>query len=328
MVKCRYLLQAPSGYRIELHLENFDIESSVNCKKDVVEVCSVEREGEPRVERLCGKKKSGFVLVSKWSHLIVTFLSDATVTSKGFRMSYNIFFAGIQDDSERILQQDLIAPHLEPKCSQDLQPKTATPSASLSLHQSKGILGNEKANFCEDAHSNCGKWASDFDLLHDTSLPCKDSQVMTLCPFSCGLCPTTNMLCPCLDKQPELLTTFDFHLCKYQNDSEICSKVKHHAHCLRSHAGCNFRRKELLMMEHVFPDCAADVTGSAPCPSGRWGPGCRRHARCYYDGDVRAYRGGVAETAGGVACQRWDAHWPHVLHGEAMPTVGAKANMR
>ena len=106
-----------------------------------------------------------------------------------------------------------------------------------------------------------------------------------------------------------------------------CKALSPHTACLQNYDGCKYRANELYGLEAVVLAsrvCQVDLLIKT-CPEGKWGPDCSLDDRCYYHGDVRAYRGGVGVTEGGLACQRWDMNWPHALYGAPMPLEGARA---
>uniref|UniRef100_A0A8C5F488 Adhesion G protein-coupled receptor G6 n=1 Tax=Gadus morhua TaxID=8049 RepID=A0A8C5F488_GADMO len=81
---CKWTMQAPTGFIIQLSFLDFDLEEALGCIYDRVLVNT----GSAEV-RLCGLTAHGLTLNSTGSLMELSFNSDFSVQKKGFRVSYH-----------------------------------------------------------------------------------------------------------------------------------------------------------------------------------------------------------------------------------------------
>ncbi|CAL8315385.1 unnamed protein product [Lota lota] len=81
---CKWSMQAPTGFIVQLSFLDFDLEEAVSCSYDRVLVNT----GSAEV-RLCGLTAHGLTLNSTGSLMELSFISDFSVQKKGFRVSYH-----------------------------------------------------------------------------------------------------------------------------------------------------------------------------------------------------------------------------------------------
>ena len=93
--KCNWKIIASTGNRVKLIIEDMDIESATNCKYDFIEIQNgvLYGSGVPP-GKLCGSLTSNSTFISYRETLIVRFVTDGSVTSKGFKAWYTVIARG------------------------------------------------------------------------------------------------------------------------------------------------------------------------------------------------------------------------------------------
>ncbi|KAG7250608.1 hypothetical protein CRUP_018061 [Coryphaenoides rupestris] len=81
---CKWTMQAPPGFIVQLSFLDFDLEEALGCIYDRVQVNT----GSAEV-KLCGLTAHGLTLNSTGSVMELGFTSDFSVQKKGFRVSYH-----------------------------------------------------------------------------------------------------------------------------------------------------------------------------------------------------------------------------------------------
>ena len=93
--KCNWKIIASTGNRVKLIIEDMDIESATNCKYDFIEIQNgvLYGSGVPP-GKLCESLTSNSTFISYRETLIVRFVTDGSVTSKGFKARYTVIARG------------------------------------------------------------------------------------------------------------------------------------------------------------------------------------------------------------------------------------------
>lgn len=80
---CRWTMQAPTGFIIQLLFLDFELEEAPGCKYDWVMVNAGNTE-----TRFCGLTANGMTLNSSGNVMELSFTSDFSIQKKGFSVSY------------------------------------------------------------------------------------------------------------------------------------------------------------------------------------------------------------------------------------------------
>lgn len=80
---CKWILQAPAGYIIQLSFLHFDLEEAPGCIYDKVVVNTGNNE-----VKFCGLTANGLTLNSTGNVMELSFTSDFSVQKKGFSVSF------------------------------------------------------------------------------------------------------------------------------------------------------------------------------------------------------------------------------------------------
>lgn len=86
-VKCEWRITATHGEKIVLNITNLDIEKSLDCKTDYIEIRDGYWHKSPILGLFCGTGQYNN-LVSTGSRLLVTYVSNNPKDHKGFIASY------------------------------------------------------------------------------------------------------------------------------------------------------------------------------------------------------------------------------------------------
>ena len=82
---------ASTGYRVKLVIQDMDIESGSNCPYDYIQIQNAVIYGSGVVpERLCGSLTSNSTFSSSHETLIIRFVTDGSVTVRGFKARYTV----------------------------------------------------------------------------------------------------------------------------------------------------------------------------------------------------------------------------------------------
>ena len=82
---------ASTGNLVKLVIQDMDIETGVNCRYDYIQIQDAVIYGSgvlPR--RLCGSRTSSWTFSSYNETLIVRFVTDGSVTARGFKARYTV----------------------------------------------------------------------------------------------------------------------------------------------------------------------------------------------------------------------------------------------
>ena len=83
-IDCRWSLSAPDdSHRIQLRFANFDLEQSLNCTYDYLEVYDGRDENSPLLGRYCGRQISE-PIESTQKYMFLLFKTDSSDTATGF----------------------------------------------------------------------------------------------------------------------------------------------------------------------------------------------------------------------------------------------------
>lgn len=92
---CEYDIYAPEGKAIVLNMLDFGIEQNSMCTADYLEVIDFAKaENETKSDRFCGITKPEQSFVSRFNHLQVHFVTDDSVSGKGFAANYSFIDVG------------------------------------------------------------------------------------------------------------------------------------------------------------------------------------------------------------------------------------------
>ena len=82
---------ASTGNLVELVIQDMDIESGTNCPYDYTQIQDPVIHGSGKLpERLCGSLTSNSIFCSYNETLIVRFVTDGSVTFRGFKARYTV----------------------------------------------------------------------------------------------------------------------------------------------------------------------------------------------------------------------------------------------
>ena len=82
---------ASTGYHVKLVIQDMDIESGSNCPYDYIQIQNAVIYGSRVVPgRLCGSLTSNSTFSSSHENLIVRFVTDGSVTARGFKARYTV----------------------------------------------------------------------------------------------------------------------------------------------------------------------------------------------------------------------------------------------
>ena len=82
---------ASTGNRIKLVIQDMEIEKVTNCRFDYIQIQNAVRSGSGVLrERLCGLVTSRSTFSSNHETLIVHFVTDGSVTARGFKARYTV----------------------------------------------------------------------------------------------------------------------------------------------------------------------------------------------------------------------------------------------
>ena len=82
---------ASTGYRVKLVIQDMDIESGSNCPYDYIQIQNAVIYGSGVVPgRLCGSLTSNSTFSSSHETLIIRFVTDGSVTVRGFKARYTV----------------------------------------------------------------------------------------------------------------------------------------------------------------------------------------------------------------------------------------------
>ncbi|XP_066938619.1 cubilin-like [Macrobrachium rosenbergii] len=91
---CVWEIQVPDGMKVEFQWEYFNLEGpSPGCPYDYVDI-SEQATGESLTGRICGSESPPSV-TSQSNTVVVTFISDASVTFQGFRLNFQAIPGGV-----------------------------------------------------------------------------------------------------------------------------------------------------------------------------------------------------------------------------------------
>ena len=81
---CEWVISVPNGNIISISLKDLRLEDSDSCIHDYL----IIRDGKRSSARLCGKKRPGMTFTSNSNVLYVLFVSDSSVSGRGFELYY------------------------------------------------------------------------------------------------------------------------------------------------------------------------------------------------------------------------------------------------
>ena len=82
---------ASTGNRVKLVIQDMDIESGTNCPYDYIQIQDAVIHGSGMLPgRLCGSLTSNSIFSSYNESLIVRFVTDGSVTRRGFIARYSV----------------------------------------------------------------------------------------------------------------------------------------------------------------------------------------------------------------------------------------------
>ena len=88
---CGWKIIASTGNRVKLIIEDMDIESETNCRYDSLQIQNgVLYNTDVRPGKLCGSLTSNSTFSSYRQTLIVRFVTDGSVTNRGFKARYTV----------------------------------------------------------------------------------------------------------------------------------------------------------------------------------------------------------------------------------------------
>ena len=86
---------ASTGNRVKLVIQDMDIESGTNCPYDYLQIQNAFIYGSGVLRgRLCGSLSSDSTFYSYNETLIVRFVTDGSITARGFIARYTVFIPG------------------------------------------------------------------------------------------------------------------------------------------------------------------------------------------------------------------------------------------
>ena len=82
---------ASTGDRVRLVIQDMDIESETNCPYDYIQIQDAVIHGSGKLPgRLCGSLTSNSIFSSYNDTLIVRFVTDGSITARGFNARYTV----------------------------------------------------------------------------------------------------------------------------------------------------------------------------------------------------------------------------------------------
>ena len=82
---------ASTGNLVELDIQDMDIESETNCRYDYIQIQAPVIHGSGELPgRLCGSLTRNSIFSSYNETLIVRFVTDGSVTARGFKARYTV----------------------------------------------------------------------------------------------------------------------------------------------------------------------------------------------------------------------------------------------
>ena len=82
---------ASTGNRVKLVIQDMDIERATNCRYDYIQIQNAVIYGSGVLPgRLCGSLTSNSTFSSYHETLIVRFVTDGSVTARGFKARYTV----------------------------------------------------------------------------------------------------------------------------------------------------------------------------------------------------------------------------------------------
>ena len=82
---------ASIGNLVQLVIQDMDIESGTNCPYDYIQIQDAVIHGSGKLpRRLCGSLTSNSIFSSYNETLIVRFVTDGSVTARGFKARYTV----------------------------------------------------------------------------------------------------------------------------------------------------------------------------------------------------------------------------------------------
>ena len=82
---------ASTGNLVELVIQDMDIESKTNCPYDYIQIQDAVIHGSGKLPgRLCGSLTSNSIFSSYNDTLIVRFVTDDSITARGFNARYTV----------------------------------------------------------------------------------------------------------------------------------------------------------------------------------------------------------------------------------------------
>ena len=88
---CGWKIMASTGKRVTLVIQDMDIESGTNCRYDYIQIQNAVIYGTGVLPgRLCGSLTSNSTFSSYNETLIVRFVTDRSITARGFRARYTV----------------------------------------------------------------------------------------------------------------------------------------------------------------------------------------------------------------------------------------------
>ena len=89
--RCSWRIIASTGNRVKLIIEDMDIENEANCPYDYIQIQNGYLYGTGLPPgKLCGSLTSNSTFTSNRQTLIVRFVTDGSVTKRGFRARYTV----------------------------------------------------------------------------------------------------------------------------------------------------------------------------------------------------------------------------------------------
>ncbi|RWS11455.1 cubilin-like protein, partial [Dinothrombium tinctorium] len=85
---CDWLIHVAQGSSITVHLIDVDVETSVDCQLDYLEFFDGSTDKSKLLRKVC-QSESNSVLTSSSNQMLVRFRTDASISSRGFRITYN-----------------------------------------------------------------------------------------------------------------------------------------------------------------------------------------------------------------------------------------------
>ena len=88
---CKWKIMASTGNRVKLVIQDMDIESGTNCPYDYIQIQNAVIYGSGVLPgRLCGLLTSSSTFSSYHEPLIVRFVTDGSLTARGFKARYTV----------------------------------------------------------------------------------------------------------------------------------------------------------------------------------------------------------------------------------------------